>query len=76
MGGTLGLHEGQQTPARPRPTNKLGIGKLALEEQGGRFIEAAREAEASEDEAVFDSAKDIRSADVGFETGSPSHLMS
>ena len=40
--------------APPRP--KLGPEKLTPEEQRRRFIEAAREAGASEDEAVFDRA--------------------
>ena len=39
-----------------KKTSKLGAEKLTPEEQKRRFIEAAREAGASEDEAVFDSA--------------------
>lgn len=37
-------------------TPKLGAEKLTPEEQKRRFIEAAREAGASEDEADFDAA--------------------
>lgn len=44
------------TPAKPKPASKLGAEKLTPEEQKRRFIEAARKAGASEDEAVFDSA--------------------
>lgn len=36
--------------------SKLGAEKLTPEEQRRRFIEAAREAGASEDEAAFDAA--------------------
>lgn len=43
------------TPAKPKPA-KLGAEKLTPEEQRRRFIEAAREAGASEDEADFDAA--------------------
>lgn len=39
-------------PKRPAP--KLGAEKLAPDEQRRRFIEAARAAGASEDEAEFD----------------------
>ncbi|MBO1021876.1 hypothetical protein IPV08_18130 [Methylobacterium sp. SD274] len=38
------------------PKGKLGAEKLTPEEQKRRFIEAAREAGCSEDEADFDSA--------------------
>lgn len=41
--------------ARPKPA-KLGAEKLSSEEQRRRFIEAAREAGASEDEAELDRA--------------------
>jgi hypothetical protein len=43
------------TPAKPKPA-KLGAEKLTPEEQRRRFIEAAREAGASESEADFDAA--------------------
>ena len=43
-----------ETPAKPKPA-KLGAEKLTPEEQRRRFIEAAREAGASEDEAAFDA---------------------
>jgi hypothetical protein len=43
------------TPTKPKPA-KLGAEKLTPEEQRRRFIEAAREAGASEDEADFDVA--------------------
>lgn len=39
-----------------KPPSKLGAEKLTPEEQKRRFIEAAREAECSEDEADFDAA--------------------
>lgn len=42
-------------PAKPKPA-KLGAEKLTPEEQRRRFIEAAREAGASENEADFDAA--------------------
>lgn len=42
-------------PPKPKPA-KLGAEKLTPEEQRRRFIEAAREAGASEDEAAFDMA--------------------
>lgn len=42
--------------AQSMPKGKLGAGKLTSEEQKRRFIEAAREAGASEDEADFDAA--------------------
>ena len=42
--------------AKPKPLGKLGAEKLTPEEQRRRFIEAAREAGASEDEADFDAA--------------------
>ena len=41
------------SPSKP---SKLGAEKLTPEEQRRRFIEAAREAGASEDEAEFDRA--------------------
>ena len=46
------------TNAKPKPklTGKLGAEKLTPEEQRRRFIEAAREAGAGEDEAEFDAA--------------------
>lgn len=45
---------------------KLGAEKLTPEEQRRRFIEAAREAGASEDEAAFDDAlKKIAKAKAG-----------
>jgi hypothetical protein len=44
-----------ETPAKPKPA-KLGAEKLTPEEQRRRFIEAAREAGASEDEGAFDAA--------------------
>lgn len=47
------LDKPQPEPKRP---SKLGAEKLTPEEQKRRFIEAAREAGASEDEADFDSA--------------------
>ncbi|KQP62781.1 hypothetical protein ASF41_22500 [Methylobacterium sp. Leaf111] len=40
---------------KPKPPSKLGAEKLTPEEQKRRFIEAAREASASEDEAEFDA---------------------
>ena len=40
---------------KPKPT-KLGAEKLTPEEQRRRFIDAAREAGASEDEVEFDAA--------------------
>ncbi|MGU3474473.1 hypothetical protein [Methylobacterium sp. D48H] len=40
----------------PKKPSKLGAEKLTPEEQRRRFIEAAREAGASEDEADFDAA--------------------
>lgn len=45
-------------PAEPKSKKpaKLGAEKLTPEEQRRRFIEAAREAGASEDEADFDAA--------------------
>ena len=42
-------------PLKPKPA-KLGAEKLTPEEQRRRFIEAAREAGASESEADFDAA--------------------
>ncbi|ACB78320.1 hypothetical protein Mpop_0128 [Methylorubrum populi BJ001] len=42
-------------PTKPKPT-KLGAEKLTPEEQKRRFIEAAREAGASENEADLDAA--------------------
>ena len=42
--------------AKPKPLGKLGAETLTTEEQKRRFIEAAREAGASEDEADFDAA--------------------
>ena len=46
-----------RSAARPNPqSTKLGAEKLTPEEQRRRFIEAAREADASEDEAEFDRA--------------------
>lgn len=53
--------QNSETPHKPdeaaRPkTSKLGAEKLTPEEQRRRFIEAAREAGASEDEAEFDRA--------------------
>lgn len=47
---------GKVGPARTRQAAKLGAEKLTPEEQRRRFIEAAREAGASEDEAEFDKA--------------------
>ena len=45
------------TPRKPKhQANKLGAEKLTPEEQRRRFIEAAREAGCSEDEADFDPA--------------------
>lgn len=44
------------TSQTERSTHKLGAEKLTSEEQKRRFIEAAREAGASEDEADFDAA--------------------
>lgn len=44
------------TPTTPKPPSKLGAEKLTPEEQKRRFIEAAREAGASENEADFDAA--------------------
>ena len=44
------------TPTKPKPPGKLGAEKLTPEEQRRRFIEAARGAGASEDEADFDAA--------------------
>lgn len=41
---------------RREPCSKLGAGKLTPGEQKRRFIEAAREAGANEDEADFDGA--------------------
>lgn len=46
----------QQPPAKQAPKAKLGAEKLTPGEQRRRFIEAAREAGASEDEADFDAA--------------------
>jgi hypothetical protein len=43
------------TPTKPKPA-KLGAEKLMPEEQRRCFIEAAREAGASESEADFDAA--------------------
>ncbi|HEV7439018.1 MAG TPA: hypothetical protein VGN94_05245 [Methylobacterium sp.] len=45
-----------ETPTKPTPLGKLGAEKLTPEEQKRRFIEAARVAECSEDEADFDAA--------------------
>lgn len=42
-------------PAKSKLPPKLGAEKLTPEEQKRRFIEAAREAGASEDEADFDA---------------------
>lgn len=44
------------TQSTKKPPSKLGAEKLTPEEQRRRFIEAAREAGASEDEADFDAA--------------------
>lgn len=44
------------TAANPKKPGKLGAERLTPEEQRRRFIEAAREAGASEDEADFDAA--------------------
>ena len=44
------------TTTTPKPPSKLGAEKLTPEEQKRRFIEAAREAGASENEADFDAA--------------------
>ena len=44
-----------ETSTKPKPT-KLGAEKLTPEEQKRRFIEAAREAGASENEADLDAA--------------------
>lgn len=44
-----------KTTTKPKPT-KLGAEKLSPEEQKRRFIEAAREAGVSENEADFDAA--------------------
>ncbi|MCC0809561.1 hypothetical protein FPV16_25770 [Methylobacterium sp. W2] len=44
------------TEPKPKPPSKLGAEKLTPEEQKRRFIEGAREAGASEDEADFDEA--------------------
>ena len=41
--------------AKPKPPANLGAEKLTPEEQQRRFIEAARQAGASEDEAAFDA---------------------
>lgn len=41
---------------KSKTPSKLGAEKLTPEEQKRRFIEAAREAGASEDEAEFDAA--------------------
>jgi len=41
---------------KPKPPSKLGAEKLTPEEQRRRFIEAAREAGCSVDEADFDLA--------------------
>lgn len=40
---------------KSKPPSKLGAEKLTPEEQKQRFIEAAREAGASENEAEFDA---------------------
>lgn len=48
-------NESVRSVARPKPS-KLGAEKLTPAEQKRRFIEAAREAGASEDEAEFDRA--------------------
>jgi hypothetical protein len=45
-----------KTAIRPQETKKLKAGMRPDEDQAKRFIEAAREAECSEDEAVFDEA--------------------
>jgi len=45
----------KQFPA-PKQRPKLGVEKLTPEEQRRRFIEAAQEAGASENEADFDAA--------------------
>lgn len=50
------MRSGALDKPKPGKTAKLGAEKLTPEEQKRRFIEAAREAGASEDEAVFDSA--------------------
>ncbi|WP_244477927.1 MULTISPECIES: hypothetical protein [unclassified Methylobacterium] len=47
------LDEPEAEPKRP---SKLGAQKLTPEEQKRRFVEGAREAGASEDEADFDAA--------------------
>ena len=47
--------ESLTTADRSRKASKLGAEKLTPEEQRRRFIEAAREAGASEDEAEFDA---------------------
>jgi len=44
------------TRTKPQSPSKLGAEKLTPEEQKHRFIEAAREAGASENEADFDAA--------------------
>ena len=43
-------------PTKPKPPGKLGAEKLTPEEQRCRFIEAARDAGVSEEEADFDAA--------------------
>lgn len=43
-------------PQGTKPPSKLGAEKMTPEEQKRRFIEAAREAGASENEADFDAA--------------------
>ena len=45
-----------KTTIRSQKAKKLKSGMLSNEDQSKRFIEAAREAECSEDEAVFDEA--------------------
>ena len=45
-----------ETKSHPKPPSELGAEKLTPEEQKRRFIKAAREAGASENEADFDAA--------------------
>ena len=53
--GSVEKREATET-GKPKPTGKLGAGKPTPEEHKRRFIEAAWEAGASEDEAEFDAA--------------------
>ncbi|MHC2018922.1 hypothetical protein ACYQOP_14230 [Methylobacterium sp. CM6247] len=46
----------KEPEAEPKRPSKLGAEKLTPEEQKRRFIEAAREAGSSEDEADVDAA--------------------